>query len=172
MALISDTYSQLNAELHARERDYGASGTKWAPLVDDLATRMGAQTILDYGCGKATLARHLKCGAMVLHYDPAVPEYAAMPAPADFVVSLDVLEHIEPDCLDDVLNHIKSVTKNMAMLAIATAPSKRFLADGRNTHLIVENPQWWVAKAQEIFSKVQAQSNADPTEGVVLFLNP
>jgi hypothetical protein len=71
-----------------------------------------------------------------------------------------------------VLKHIKPVTKNMAMLAIATAPSKRFLADGRNTHLIVEHPKWWADKAQQIFSKVQAQYETDPARGVVLFLNP
>ena len=33
---------------------------------------------------------------------------------------------------------------------IACHPSKKGLSDGRNAHLIVEKPEWWKAKIEQI----------------------
>ena len=45
----------------------------------------------------------------IYHYDPAIPEWSAPPAPRRFVACIDVLEHIEPDLLDNVLDDLKRV---------------------------------------------------------------
>lgn len=106
---------------------------------------MGTADILDYGCGKGNLAAVLT-EMSVRGYDPAVVEFAAEPQPADIVVCTDVLEHIEPDCVDAVLAHIASLTKSAALLAIACYPAIKKLADGRNAHLSVHPPRWWGRK--------------------------
>jgi len=64
------------------------------------------------------------------------------------LISTDVLEHIEPFFLDDVLKDIHNLFQKNAFLIIATSPAKKFLPDGRNAHLIVETPGWWKEKIE------------------------
>jgi len=61
------------------------------------------------------------------------------------------LEHIEPDYLNSVLNDIARCIKKVGYLVINTQPAKKFLADGRNTHLIQQNKDWWIEKLSKIF---------------------
>ena len=145
--LITPEYVALNAALHDSNEEYGTSGHKWATEVNDLATKAGARTILDYGCGRGTLRTALSNAAYdVLEYDPAIPEKTWKPLRADVVVCGDVLEHVEPECLYAVLDDIKSIARLAVFLVVATRPARKTLADGRNTHLIVEPSSWWVPK--------------------------
>ena len=68
------------------------------------------------------------------------------PRPAALVVALDTLEHVEPACLDAVLSHIASLTRQLFFADIALRPASKFLPDGRNAHLLVESPNWWLAR--------------------------
>ncbi|MEO8299173.1 MAG: FkbM family methyltransferase [Burkholderiales bacterium] len=140
--LITDQYAKLNAQLHADRPDYGTSGQRWAPVAAALADRVGARQILDYGCGKQTLAAALK-GCTVVGYDPAIPGLNSPPHPADVVVCTDVLEHVEPSCVDDVLDDLCRVTQKAALITVATRPAVKTLADGRNAHLTVKPFSWW-----------------------------
>jgi hypothetical protein len=88
-------------------------------------------------------------------YDPSVEEFERLPAPADIVVSTDVLEHIEPECLDDVLKHIGSLTLKGAYLNIHTGKAKAILPDGRNAHLIQQPWDWWQSKLKNVFAFVE-----------------
>ncbi len=145
--LISPAYRDLNTALHDSDPEYGTSGHKWAPMVDDLARKAEAATVLDYGCGRGTLRAALAAAPYdVIEYDPALPEKASKPLRADVVVCGDVLEHVEPDCLYPVLDDIKSVARSAVFLVVATRPARKVLADGRNAHLIVESSSWWVPK--------------------------
>ena len=65
------------------------------------------------------------------------------------LISTDVLEHIEPVFLDNVLKDIHETFSKIAFLIIATSPAKKFLPDGRNAHLIVETPGWWKDKLEK-----------------------
>lgn len=141
--LITEQYRSLNRELHKTNENYGTSGQKWAELVSQLAKKMKALNILDYGCGRRTLARALP-DLQITNYDPALVGLDAPPEPADLVVCTDVLEHIEPECLDDVLDDLKRCTGRKAFLVVATRPAKKFLADGRNAHLIQASARWWI----------------------------
>src|SRR5688572_28699413 len=110
--LISDEYLQQQKVLHAAPRGYGGSGHKHAKTVIAYARELRGCSILDYGCGQATLAKEIdrttgNSGEFILlNYDPAVPEYANGKRIADLVVCTDVLEHIEPDKLHAVLDDI------------------------------------------------------------------
>lgn len=142
--LITEDYRKLNAQLHKDRKDYGIGGHKYAKHVQDLIRQTGANTILDYGCGKRTLERAL--GFSIVNYDPAILGCEDVPEPADLVVCTDVLEHIEPDCLEAVLDDLKRVTRTLIILSVAMRPAKKVLADGSNTHKIIENQHFWLPK--------------------------
>lgn len=149
--LISDHYRRLNAEMHEQKQEYGVSGRHWAEKVDKIARACEADTVLDYGCGQGTLRQALLADALppyrVLEYDPAIPGKMARPIRrVDFVVCGDVLEHVEPDCLYEVLDDIRDLARKAVFLVVATAPARKHLPDGRNAHLIVEPPSWWLRK--------------------------
>lgn len=114
-----------------------------------MLARIGGGTVLDYGCGKGALKRAL--GVPIAEYDPAVAEHAAAPSGANLVVCSDVLEHVEPDCLDAVLDHLQALTLRVGYFVIATRKAKKQLADGRNAHLIVEPGKWWMRKLEQRF---------------------
>ena len=142
--LISETYRELNAQLHETHR-YGARGDKWADKVVDLVGAYDAKSVLDYGCGKGALKAAIEpqISASVAEYDPAIPGKETLPVPADLVVCTDVLEHIEPECLSDVVSHLKELTQKVLFLAVSTRLAVKTLADGRNAHLIVQPAQEW-----------------------------
>ena len=68
--LITDRYRGLNAEHHRREASYGGVGGNVENLVR-IAEAFGTKDILDYGCGKGVLARHMPWP--IKEYDPAIP---------------------------------------------------------------------------------------------------
>ena len=152
MSLITSEYRELNARLHADNPAYGTSGHKWAEMIDQLAQAMKTTDVLDYGCGKQTLKEKLP---YVVGYDPCIAGLDEKPAPADLVVCSDVLEHIEPGCLHDVLEDLVRVTGSALFAVVATRPAQKILADGRNAHLIVEEPKWWMRR---FFDRFDVQS--------------
>lgn len=141
-SLISDEYREQNRGLHDQNDGYGTSGQKWAEVVRQISLS-GRKGILDYGCGKQTLKAALGPAYRVACYDPAVPGLDAPPEPADVVVCTDVLEHVEPDCLEAVLADLARVTKELILVVVHTGPAKKILPDGRNAHLIQEGSAFW-----------------------------
>jgi len=148
--VISRKYRQQNEMLHAMNAGYGAGGHKWASRIVSILNRIEGETILDYGCGKGTLAKAIG-NAIVTEYDPAI-EGKTEAFPRDLVVCTDVLEHIEPALLDNVLEHLASVTLKRLFFNIATCPAKKSLPDGRNAHLLVRPGFWWKDKLGKYFT--------------------
>lgn len=152
--LISESYLETQRWLHAQPRGYGGGGHKWAPMVASIATDMGYRTVLDYGCGQATLAEKLAIiqpDLEVTNFDPAIKEHAALPASADLVVCTDVLEHIEPERLDWVLHHLCGLADGELFAVISLKPANKQLPDGRNAHLIIEDAEWWRDQLSRFF---------------------
>ena len=149
---ITPEYLALNRELHAKG-GYGLSGSKWAAPVLKIADALGTRDILDYGCGMRTLEQAL--GFEIRNYDPCIEGLDAEPQPADLVACTDVLEHIEPDCLDAVLDDLKRVTRKVGFFVIANRPAKKVLPDGRNAHLIQEGLDWWRGRLERRFAMHQ-----------------
>ena len=58
----------------------------------------------------------------------------------------DVLEHIEPQLIDNVIDHLISKFRKKAFLAIDMKESKKSLPSGRNAHLIIEDVHYWIKK--------------------------
>lgn len=144
MQLITEAYRLQNAELHAGG-SFGISGGFHIEGVERLLEMVEAKTILDYGCGTAKwIERGFGNRYDVRSYDPCVPGLTETPEPADCIVCTDVLEHIEPECLEAVLDDIKRCTLRSMILVVSTKPAKKFLSDGRNAHLIQQPCEWWM----------------------------
>lgn len=146
--LATDAYRHQLQSKHAAIA-WGKHGHSHAAEVLELIKRFGARTVLDYGCGRATLARALPPTVKVQEYDPGVIGKDHLPKPADLIACTDVLEHIEPELLDHVLRHIYLLARRGAYFVIATRPARESLPDGRNAHLIVQPPAWWIEKLRE-----------------------
>jgi hypothetical protein len=130
--------------------------------------------LLDYGCGhNLSLMETLKPTRDFRYqgYDPGVPEYAGDPIPADMVVCIDVLEHIEPECLDDVLDHLEALVERVLFATVHTGPAGKNLPDGRNAHLIQEPPEWWLPKFMERFELQGFNSRGNTGFEVVCIAN-
>ena len=154
---ITPGYLELNRQLHSGGF-YGISGGNWTKVVRSICDTIQSRDVLDYGCGQRTLEKGL--GFPIRNYDPCVAGLDAPPEPADVVVCTDVLEHVEPACVDDVLDDLKRLTRKAALLVIANRPAKKFLPDGRNAHLIQQGRDWWLPKLALRFSIHQIEGNA------------
>ncbi|HEY3658258.1 MAG TPA: GT-D fold domain-containing glycosyltransferase [Steroidobacteraceae bacterium] len=150
--------AQLTA-LHAK-RSWGADGAKHEAIVRRLIADYQPATILDYGCGENKLAEALK-PIRVSGYDPGVPERASMPKPCDLVICTDVLEHVEPEKLNDVLDHVWRITGKVAYFVISTRPANAILPDGRNAHLSVLPAAVWLEKLRALGWQCQAGIGKD-----------
>lgn len=144
MTLITDDYKDQIQQLHATKQKWGSRAHRWNDQVVAFGRGLRAATVLDYGAGKGALRPGLElAGFVVREYDPGIPGKDALPGPADMVVCLDVLEHIEPDCLNDVLAHMGGLAVRGLYANVALYPAGNWLPDGRNAHLIIESPEWW-----------------------------
>ncbi|MFN7085629.1 MAG: methyltransferase domain-containing protein [Burkholderiales bacterium] len=152
--LISEEYRKIQQQLH-QNPNYGEASVHYAGLVAQLVEATGSRELLDYGAGKgrlgAALRRQVRQPLTIHHYDPAIPEWAAAPAPCGLVVCIDVLEHIEPALIDNVLDDLARVTAGVGLFTVCTGPAVKTLPDGRNAHLIQQPPAWWLPKFIERF---------------------
>lgn len=159
-SLISEEYRKMQEDLH-RNPDYGVASVHYAPIVADVLKQVRAADLLDYGAGKGRLGETLNTllpnPPRIRHYDPARPEWSAPPQPCAFVACIDVLEHIEPERLDNVLDDLQRVTIGHGVFTVHTGPAVKVLADGRNAHLIQQPPDWWLPKFMDRFDLVVFQ---------------
>lgn len=164
---ISAEYLKTQQALHADPRGYGGKGDKWADGVERLVHRFKAGSVLDYGCGQGRLMAALKMRpsmsfVRLAEYDPAIEGKNGYVEFADLVVCTDVLEHIEPNRLDVVLEHLKTLARKAVFVVIATRPSNKTLFDGRNAHLIVEQADWWQRRVEAAGFTVQPDPPVSP----------
>ena len=155
--IISNEYKQECKQLHETVPDWGTGGRKYAPVVERIVKDYAPKNILDYGCGKQTLSRELS-KYRIIGYDPALPGLDELPAPADLVICTDVLEHIEPDCLEDVLDDLERVVRCHLFAVVVNRRASQYLPDGRNCHLIIESHKWWIDKLWSRFDLLDYHS--------------
>ena len=146
--MYTKSYIQQLRSLHndkSRPRGFGGKIKDLGEFYNYM-NKWKPRSLLDYGCGKGTILNHLQekyPDVSITGYDPAVPEYDIPTKNADCIFSNDVLEHIEPEFITQVLYHIDSLADGYVWLRIDTKPARKFLPDGRNAHLILESEDWW-----------------------------
>lgn len=147
--IITDDYAKQLQQMHKK----GVIGFGVEPptkLVEILKS-YPIKSVLDYGCGEGNMIRavqNLFPNLEMYGYDPGVEQYSSIPEKTDLVYSADVLEHFEPILIDDGLQKIFNIA-NIHYHNIACHPAKKSLPDGRNCHLIIEEPDWWLTKIKQ-----------------------
>ncbi len=150
--IITETYASQLKQMHDQpEKKLGFGEEPPAKLLEILENT-NYESILDFGCGKGIILDNVQSRfplKKVLGYDPGVDKFSVYPENIDFIYSVDTLEHIEPNFLNNVLLNLLKDSKHQYHL-IACHPAKKNLPDGRNCHLIIEEPSWWIEKIKSI----------------------
>ena len=159
--------------LHQEEGKFkGISLVPLVPTLMSLVKENNCKTLLDYGCGKAIPYDKDRCKEVDLRnpiqklcnlqsfdlYDPAYEKYATLPDKKyDIVVCTDVLEHIAEQDIDYVLTEILSRSKKIVFLNISCQPALKHFKEGKfkgkNVHISVFDPSWWMHKIGNIWNK-------------------
>ena len=152
--MITDEYKKQLQELQHRGKF-----NNWLikyPDVKKFVELYQPSSLLDYGCAQGGLIKQLKIDFPNMDidgFDPAVPDFEVIKKQLyDCIISNDVIEHIEPEFLDQTLKQMQGLFKNYAWFIIACYPAKKLLPDGRNAHLIIESTDWWLDKIKDIFN--------------------
>lgn len=174
MLTISAEYLEQQKLLH-QNPNYGVASLSFAPIIADFIRQTGVNSVSDYGAGKKNLLVGLQ-NAGISHieyfpYDPVFEEYGE-PRCADLVCCIDVLEHVEPDKLDDVLVDLSKITLNFGFFSIHMGPAGKALSDGRNAHLIQEPSSWWLPRLSQYFEILHLQSHQMMGDGIWVIVRP
>lgn len=162
--VVSDEYRKL-LEKATLEMPWGGAVIGSVPRIYNYAIDHNCKSILDYGSGKSDFLKTLNekipdHNLIINQYEPGRPELAHDPEVSDMTVCVDVLEHIEPEKLDAVLEHIYEKTNKIFYFKVCLVASHSTFEDGRNLHLIIENSDFWLEK----LSKYWDVSDVNSTE--------
>jgi len=163
MGLISDKHRENYKAYYQALDGIDERPSRWQPLIEEIANRNSVETILDYGCGGfPRLQRHME-GFAVTSYDPALPGFNYLPLNTfDFVVCIDVLEHVEPETLDDVIDYLQGRADKVLLISVSTSPSTKTLPDGSPWHCNVHDRAYWDAR----FPDAKVIDNSDGRDEV------
>jgi len=169
--VISDEYRRVQIETHKTNPKWGTSNNQTVPVILDFIKIHQIKDVLDYGCGKGMLREYINRqfpDVNVRQYDPCMSGWDELPEPGDYTICMDVLEHIELECLQDVLGDLRRVTDKLGLLSITTVPARTLLTDGSNPHKIMEPLGWWKEKLKSVFSSVSqiGQSDDGKSKGI------
>lgn len=155
--LITNAYVKENQLLH-ETTNFGQQNhsinNRIVEIVHAASERGICNSVLDYGCGKGLLVKQLanKFPNIIINgYDPGISKFSSFKSSSDIITCLDVLEHIENNKINAVLDDISSKTLNFFIGIIDLLPAKKVLSDGRNAHILIAPPGWWMDKLTEKF---------------------
>ena len=151
--LITPEYQKELFDLHTKEL-WGNTGGKYVgdSVVKILEANPEIKTILDYGCGAATLKKFVEDRGITdkqwTLYDPAVKIYDKEPTGKfDLVISTDVLEHVEEIMLNNVIRNLQSLTGKFLLSEIACYLCNCKFENGpyvgQDMHISLKAPDGW-----------------------------
>lgn len=158
----TDAYGAMQRTLHDQEGiKYGEGGVRNFELIARALIGMYSQLKrpiewMDYGCGNGALAKEIESSiacVKVTRYDPFHPLWRDQPEPGkqDFITCMDVMEHVEEECIDNTIDYIADHTRFGAVFSICCEEALKTLPDGRNAHISLHLPQWWKEKLSRRF---------------------
>jgi 2-polyprenyl-3-methyl-5-hydroxy-6-metoxy-1,4-benzoquinol methylase len=147
----------------------------WSPGLDAVefflkhTPMIEGDSIIDLGCGTGRAAvalakSPLRPRVVLLDFCPIALEQDAYAMPFfnaclwrlpsnigryDWIFCVDVLEHIPPDHVNEVLDNMAKITKHGGFLQICTVPDGCGSMIGEKLHLTVESAEWWSVKIKE-----------------------
>lgn len=135
--------------MRSQRPNYGSTGHRYAEQVKEAIDVVGAESVLDFGCGNQSLKDVLPSNVSYEGYDPGHPEYQKMPGGEfDLVVAIDVMEHVEPQYTRTVLDEIYQKAGKAVYLMISTVKAQAILPDGRNAHINLQSADEWLGGLQ------------------------
>ena len=150
MGQITDEYKATIVQYRSgTSPSWGSTGDRnfGYRLLNFLNMRPDVKTVLDFGCGHGKLGGFItenRPDVVWEEYDPSIEGKDKLPnGHYDLICSSDVMEHIEPECLNEVLDWLNNHAKYQYHLISCELCAGSELPDGRNAHLIVETPEWW-----------------------------
>jgi hypothetical protein len=142
-------------EIH-RTSTFGATARNFALQIQFCIQELQPTKVLEYGCGKSDLIE--TCGSEQItwdRYDPAIPDFRSVPTDQyDFIVNTDVMEHIPPADVDDVLADIRRCGEKV-FFNISTRLAGKTLPDGTNAHCTVQSAEAWLEAIRKHFPESQ-----------------
>lgn len=148
----------------AKQTFSGVSLTDHIDPVAHIVKLAKANTILDFGSGKAKLyddapdypanSRFKTIpgwgNAVVTCYDPGYQPFSdPVEGQYDVVISTDVVEHIPEEDIAWVLDKIFAYATQAVYVVAACYPAQKHLPDGTNAHCTLQPPEWWVGQMQQ-----------------------
>lgn len=156
--LVSKEYQDKLTNYHKTSKvPWGGGLEGKVKFIHSYALEYNCNSILDYGAGSSYFIKEINIQYpnhpfIINEYEPGRKELAKDPPSSDMTVCLDVLEHIEPEKLDNVLKHINDKTNKIMYFSACLVPSFGSFSDGGNLHLIIEDKDWWLEKLSKFFT--------------------
>ena len=178
---LLNQYRQMHSEGFSRDTDIegdfsdpdhafpGKSLHRWLAHVASIISITKSKNVLDYGSGKGLQYEFpVVNGSEVLAqtiqefwgieeiacFDPGVPELDVLPNRRfGGVVATDVLEHIPESDVFWVVDELFSLAEHFVFASIPCVPAAAVLPDGRNAHITLKPPLWWLG----VFQSTQAR---------------
>ena len=146
----------------------GKSLKDYIIAIKQLIDKYNCKSIIDFGCGKAKLYNekifvnntsyknvldYWKVKDYIL-YDPAYYKYEQYPdRKKDCVICTDVIEHIPPQDVSQLIKEIFSLANKAVFINIAGYKAIKSLPDGRNVHLSIKSSKEW----ENIIAKIKME---------------
>ena len=135
----------------------GRTTIKNKDKIKTVIDKINPVTVLDFGCGKGwqytrqNVHEYWGIDKPYL-YDPYVTKYNKLPGYSnkyfDLVLCVDVMEHVLPDEVDEVLHSIFFLG-NFVYFHIDTKPAIKKFSCGTNFHVSLHESNWWINKLNE-----------------------
>jgi hypothetical protein len=161
---ISKEY--LNKIVDFRNNKYktwGGAVSSKVPQIYKYIVQEDCKSVLDYGSGNSDFKKTVENlypdhDFKIVEYEPSIPELNIDPEACDMTICVDVLEHVEPDKIDNVLSRIRDKTNKLCFLSICVVESYGQFDDGTNLHILVKPVEWWIEKLKEKFDIINEVS--------------
>lgn len=172
---ISPEYLKTQEEMHIglhRTMQYGTIAHVIFPLLKTLINKTKSKSIFDYGCGKQYLKDPIeKMGITYEGYDPAIKKYSNLDISKkyDTVLCIDVMEHVEVEYQHTVMQDIAALSSKFVIFTITPAEAKKVLSDGRNAHICIAGPSYWLNLICQYFEPLQFANIIEDSAGFFVF---
>lgn len=139
--------------MHKRNMFRGGSLERYIPAIRQLVKNHTIESLLDYGCGRAT--HHAKPFVTnTTLYDPYYEPHSRKPTSTyDLVICTDVMEHVPRPDVVSVLGELIDYADKVLFLAISTRPAKKKFANGENVHVTIMSAEEWDALIDSLNTK-------------------
>lgn len=174
---ISPEYLKTQEEMHIglhKTMQYGSIAHTIFPIIGPIIKELKSKSVFDYGCGKQYLKDPIeKMGISYEGYDPAIKKYSNLDISKkyDTVICIDVMEHIEQEYQHKIMQDIAALASKNVIFTICPIEAKKVLSDGRNAHVCIAGPSYWLNLICEYFEPIQMANLIAGVSGFYVICN-